>query len=57
MDGVTMQATPTINNLPLRAGDFSTLPEALNFMMGAANYPPFCHFQNCMMTLKRWLND
>jgi fatty-acyl-CoA synthase len=26
-----MQATPTINNLPLRAGDFSTLPEALNY--------------------------
>jgi len=31
MDGVTMEATPTINNIPLRAGDFSTLPEALNY--------------------------
>jgi len=28
---VTMEATPTINNIPLRAGDFSTLPEALNY--------------------------
>ncbi|MDH3798617.1 MAG: fatty acyl-AMP ligase [Desulfobacterales bacterium] len=26
-----MEATPTINNIPLRAGDFSTLPEALNY--------------------------
>ncbi|MEJ2222129.1 MAG: fatty acyl-AMP ligase [Desulfobacterales bacterium] len=26
-----MEATPTYNNLPLRAGDFSTLPEALNY--------------------------
>ena len=26
-----MEATPTLNNLPLRAGDFSTLPEALNY--------------------------
>ena len=30
-DEVTMQATSTRNNLPLRAGDFSTLPEALNY--------------------------
>jgi fatty-acyl-CoA synthase len=28
---VTMEATPTRNNIPLRAGDFSTLPEALNY--------------------------
>jgi fatty-acyl-CoA synthase len=28
---VTMEATPTRNNLPLRPGDFSTLPEALNY--------------------------
>ena len=28
---MTMDATPTINNIPLRAGDFSTLPEALNY--------------------------
>jgi len=28
---VTMEATPTKNNLPLRAGDFSTLPEALDY--------------------------
>ena len=26
-----MEATPTLNNIPLRAGDFSTLPEALNY--------------------------
>jgi fatty-acyl-CoA synthase len=26
-----MEATPTINNIPLRVGDFSTLPEALNY--------------------------
>jgi len=26
-----MEATPTINNVPLRAGDFSTLPEALDY--------------------------
>ena len=31
MDEVTMEATPTRNTLPLRAGDFSTLPEALNY--------------------------
>jgi fatty-acyl-CoA synthase len=31
MDGVNMEATPTYNNLPIRAGDFSTLPEALNY--------------------------
>jgi fatty-acyl-CoA synthase len=31
MDEVTMEATPTKNNIPLRAGDFSTLPEALNY--------------------------
>ena len=31
MDGVNMEATPTINSIPLRAGDFSTLPEALNY--------------------------
>ena len=31
MDGVTMEATPTINNLPLRSGNFSTLPEALDY--------------------------
>ena len=28
---MTMEATPTKNNLPLRPGDFSTLPEALNY--------------------------
>ena len=28
---MTMEATPTINNIPLRLGDFSTLPEALNY--------------------------
>ncbi len=28
---MTMEATPTSNILPLRAGDFSTLPEALNY--------------------------
>ena len=28
---MTMDATPTINNLPLRPGDFSTLPEALDY--------------------------
>ncbi len=28
---MTMEATPTINTIPLRAGDFSTLPEALNY--------------------------
>jgi len=28
---VTMEATPTRNNLPLRTGDFSTLAEALNY--------------------------
>ena len=26
-----MEATPTTNNLPLRAGNFSTLPEALDY--------------------------
>ena len=26
-----MEATPTINNLPLRSGNFSTLPEALDY--------------------------
>jgi fatty-acyl-CoA synthase len=31
MDEVTMEATPTYNNLPLRAGNFSTLPEALDY--------------------------
>jgi fatty-acyl-CoA synthase len=31
MDGVTMEATPTINKLPLRSGNFSTLPEALDY--------------------------
>ncbi len=31
MDEVTMEATPTGSNIPLRAGDFSTLPEALNY--------------------------
>jgi fatty-acyl-CoA synthase len=31
MDGVNMEATPTLNNISLRAGDFSTLPEALNY--------------------------
>ena len=31
MDEVTMEATPTSNNLPLRTGDFSTLAEALNY--------------------------
>jgi fatty-acyl-CoA synthase len=31
MDEVTMEATPTRNNLPLRTGDFSTLAEALNY--------------------------
>jgi fatty-acyl-CoA synthase len=30
-DEVTMQATSNRNNLPFRAGDFSTLPEALNY--------------------------
>ena len=28
---MTMEATPTNNNLPLRAGNFSTLPEALDY--------------------------
>ena len=28
---MTMEATPTFNNIPLRAGDFSTLAEALNY--------------------------
>ena len=28
---MTMEATPTKNNQPLRAGDFSTLPEALDY--------------------------
>ena len=28
---MTMEATPTGSNIPLRAGDFSTLPEALNY--------------------------
>jgi fatty-acyl-CoA synthase len=31
MDEVTMEATPTYNNIPLRAGNFSTLPEALDY--------------------------
>ena len=31
MDEVIMEATPTYNNLPLRTGDFSTLPEALDY--------------------------
>jgi fatty-acyl-CoA synthase len=31
MDEVTIEATPTYNNLPLRAGNFSTLPEALDY--------------------------
>ena len=31
MDGVNMEATPTLNNIPLRAGDFSTLPETLKY--------------------------
>ncbi len=31
MDEATMEATPTKNTIPLRAGDFSTLPEALNY--------------------------
>jgi fatty-acyl-CoA synthase len=31
MDEVTMEATPTYNNLPLRAGNLSTLPEALDY--------------------------
>jgi fatty-acyl-CoA synthase len=31
IDGVTMEATPTFNNRPLRSGNFSTLPEALDY--------------------------
>jgi fatty-acyl-CoA synthase len=31
MDEVTMEATPTYNNIPLQAGNFSTLPEALDY--------------------------
>jgi fatty-acyl-CoA synthase len=39
MDEVTMEATPTRNNLPLRTGDFSTLAEALNYAaLGQTGY-------------------
>ena len=69
-DEVTMEATPTMNNLPLRPGDFSTLPEALNYAaQGQTGYNfydgrgklsavlPFSRLRDEAQTLARRLNS
>ena len=67
---MTMEATPTKNNLPLRPGDFSTLPEALDYAaQGLTGYNfydgrgklsavlPFANLRDEARSLARRLNS